>query len=48
MDFTFLSGWTITPDTIISLWLAWQLTKVTTNHNLRITLLEQGKKKDGK
>ncbi len=47
MDFALLTGWTITPDTIISLWVAISLTKVTNAHNLRITILEKEIKKDG-
>lgn len=46
MDFGILTGWTITPDTLISLWVAISLTKVTNAHNLRITILEQDRKKD--
>ncbi|EJL6425205.1 hypothetical protein NMS13_000620 [Vibrio cholerae] len=44
MDFGILTGWTITPDTLISLWVAISLTKVTNAHNLRITILEQERK----
>lgn len=47
MDVGVFAGWTITPDTLISLWVAISLTKVSNAHNLRITLLEQERKKNG-
>ncbi|WP_269213768.1 hypothetical protein [Vibrio sp. VB16] len=40
----FLSGWQITPDTLIMVWLAWRLHGIANNHDKRISVLE---KKDG-
>lgn len=41
MELAFLNGWQVTPDTLISLWLALSLTKVSHNHDKRISLLER-------
>lgn len=49
-----LGGWKITPDTLVSLWLAFKLTGVQSylkdlihNHDKRIAILEKETEKDG-
>lgn len=41
MEFAFLNGWQITPDTLISLWLAVSLTRANHSHDKRLTILER-------
>lgn len=43
----FLSGWQITPDTLIMIWLGLQITRILHSHDKRITILENKDKQDG-
>ncbi len=43
----FLMGWQITPDTLIMVYLAYRLHGIASNHDKRITLLENKGKEHG-